>query len=77
MEVYETHLVMIDLQGKRRFFTSKPTFAMTGWEAAEQTRKFIFSRFPDVQTVELKYWKVLNPFKAYFLDNPVFQNLTK
>jgi len=77
MEVYEIHLVMTDTQGKRRFFTSKPTFAATGWEAGEKTRKFIFSRFPEVKTVELKYWKVLNPFTAHFLNNPAFEYHTK
>jgi len=66
MEVYEIHLEMTNKWGKKRPFVSKPTFAATGWEAAVTTRKFIFSRFEDLKSVELKYWKVLNPWIAYF-----------
>ncbi|MCL4483242.1 MAG: hypothetical protein M1445_11670 [Bacteroidetes bacterium] len=77
MEVFEIHLEMTDTWGKKRPFISKPTFAQTGWEAAEKTQKFIFSRFEDVKSVELKYWKVLNPYTAHFLNNPIFDNQAK
>jgi hypothetical protein len=77
MEVYEIHLEMTNTWGKKRPFISKPTVAATGWEAAESTRQFIFSKFEDVKSVELKYWKVLNPFVAHFLNNPFFDNRAK
>ena len=72
MEVYEIHLLTIDKWGKKRPFISKPTFAATGWEAAEKNRILIFNRFKDVQTVELKYCKVLNPKPAHSFNNPIF-----
>lgn len=77
MEVYEIHLEMTNKYGKKRPFISKPTFAATGWEAAEKNQIFIFTRLKDVQSVELKYWKVLNPNTAHFLNNPIFENQTK
>ena len=77
MEVYEIHLLVTHKFGKKWPFTSKPTFAMTGFEASEKTRIFILSKFKDVETCELLYWKVLNPFKAHFLTNPIFIPPTK
>ncbi len=66
MEVFEIHLEVGYCGGAKRYFISQPTFAATGWEAAEKCREFLIVK-QGVKSVELKYWRVLNPFKAHFL----------
>jgi len=72
MEVFEVHLKMINNSGKKLPFVSKKVFAVTGWEATELTRKFINDRLINIASMELEYWKVLNPFKAHFFDQTNF-----
>lgn len=68
MEAFEIHFNTINKWGKKSPFVSRAIVAMTGWEAAELTRKFIHERIVGVESVEFDYWKVLNPFEAHFFE---------
>lgn len=74
METFEIHFKMINNWGKKRPFVSKKIYSVTGWEAAEKTRKFINENINGIESVELDYWRVLNPFEAHFLDQSDFAN---
>jgi len=74
MEAFEIHFKMINKWGKKLPFVSKKISAVTGWEATERTRNFINERLNGIVSVELDYWRVLNPFEAHFLDQSDFAN---
>ena len=63
MEAFKTIFLTTDTNGNKRT-VSNTTFACTGWEATEKSRKYLLS-IGYGKLIFLK-WKVLNPFYAWF-----------
>lgn len=63
MEAFKTLFLITDSNGNKRT-VSNTTFACTGWEATEKSRKYL-QRVGYEKLTFLK-WKVLNPFQAHF-----------
>lgn len=63
MEAYKILWLKTDSNGNKTAITNK-SFAATGWEATEKSRKYLH-RIGHTQLTFLK-WKVLNPGQAHF-----------
>ena len=72
MEAFEIHVQITTKRGTKWSFVKEKISSCTGWEAFEKTREFINRKLMDVASVELEYWKVLDPYKAHFNDQPIF-----
>ena len=72
METFEIHVLVTTKWGKKWPFVTEKYFACTGWEAFYKTREYVNQKLIDVATVELENWKVLDPYKAHFNDQPIF-----
>jgi hypothetical protein len=74
MEAFKIHVQVTTKWGKKTSFVNEKISACTGWEAFYKTREFVNRKLIDVATVELEYWKVLDPYLAHFNDQPIITN---